>query len=107
MELRSVRRPALCPACGAPGVYVYEIRGPVEKDRDRFVEFSYSFRCEICGHEESGKMLIQLDAIYRLRHLLVPEAMAAVEKVKVLSDVVSLSAGVRAETEATEAQGQA
>lgn len=104
MELRSVRRPALCPACGAPGIYVYDIKGPLEKDGDRFVEVSYSFKCEICGHEESGKMLIQLDAIYRLRHLLVPEALAVVERVKVLSDVVPLSAGLKAETEA---QGQA
>ncbi len=104
MESRTFRRPALCPACGAPGLYVYDIKGPIDKDGERFIEVSYSFRCEICGHEDAGRLLVPLEAIYRLRHIMLPDVMAVVERMKVMSEVGPLSARLGAQGEA---QGQA
>jgi len=104
VESRSVRRPALCPACGAPGFYSYELKGPVDREGNRLLEISYSFKCEVCGYEDSGGLYIPLDAVYRIRHLLVPEALALVERVKVITDVAPL--GVKAGSEASATTGE-
>ncbi|MGC9113246.1 hypothetical protein [Acidilobus sp.] len=87
METRSIVRPAVCPSCGALGEYHYEVSGPVVRDGQAFIEVKHHFRCEACGHVEEGTVYVPLEGLYRLRYLLVPEAMAVVEKAKLVSEL--------------------
>lgn len=90
MEEKRIARPAVCPACGAPGTYEFYVAGPVEEGGQKFVIIRHHFKCDICGHAEDGAVHVPLEALYRVRYLLVPEALAVVEKAKLVSDLEGL-----------------
>jgi len=76
-------------------------RSPEERERIRREAEEASY--------ELGKGLpesIPLDAVYRIRHLLVPEALALVERVKVITDVAPLGVKAGAEASATTGEGR-
>jgi hypothetical protein len=101
LETRAIERPAVCSSCGAPGTYSYVVSGPVNRDGDTFIEVKYHFKCEVCGHTEEGTVYVPLEGLYRLRYLLVPEAMAVIERAKVLTEVSLLDIKAKAEARAT------
>lgn len=87
MKKDRITETGICPNCGGPTDYIYEIEGPIIKDDEPFIEIKYSVKCKLCGFEDTKSMYISINGLYPLRYLLTPRMRLVLERIKILSDI--------------------
>ncbi|MDP8002646.1 MAG: hypothetical protein ACP5I6_05285 [Caldisphaera sp.] len=84
---QKITEPGICPYCGAPTDFHYEIEGPIIKDDEPFVEITYQVSCSMCGYNDKKSIYIPLSSLYMLRYMLTPKSRIALERIKILTDI--------------------